>query len=306
MITTELESLIPSINDTRDYWFIRTDDGIYFETFYNEGYVGIGWNEISYSDLRNSSPGGTEVKEKIARINNYATDTTNGKKRITESYNKIIRFNDMKKGDVVLIPSNSSSRFAFGIINDNVTYEHIDSNCPYIKRRKVKWVKMLNSAQLDPKFFMIRLSRHAISDINKYAYLIDNITNDIYKKGEYCYYCFNVSTNNDISVKALTNFMSSIQKLCGDINIHFNLNEDVENISITLNLQSPGKIVLKLRNGLSYIILAAILTGCSTGNASVDSRINNYKMDPVNKTIIDSVDNIKADLEIASTIINND
>ena len=38
---------IPIIPDERKYWLVRTKSGIYFNDFYLNNYIAIGWDEIS-------------------------------------------------------------------------------------------------------------------------------------------------------------------------------------------------------------------------------------------------------------------
>lgn len=37
---------IPVIDNTKNYWMIRTKGGIYFNDFFLNDYVAIGWDEI--------------------------------------------------------------------------------------------------------------------------------------------------------------------------------------------------------------------------------------------------------------------
>jgi restriction system protein len=264
-----LEQLIKSIgevNSERNYWFIRTDRGNYYDTFLESGYIGIGWNYITVENLVKLEA--NSIKDKIAVAQKYNLDSSRGKGKATSVYNKLMRFNDLKAGDVVLIPSRDSYRLGFGIIEDEHIYTDPENRdiCPYHKRRKVKWIAQKRTIELDPIFYMIKQSRHAISSIDKYQNHIDNILNSLYIKHGYGHYVLDITTTDDINFNSLLSMVSGIQELLGEINSHFELNEDTSNSSIKLNLQSPGKIEFKLESGKTLIILAALLSFTSCGN----------------------------------------
>src|SRR5690606_34959765 len=129
---------------------------------------GIGWNEISLSDLRSRTV--FDVKERIAQTQGIDRNLKKGKSEITSIYNKLKKFDSLKKGDVVVIPSANSTRLAFGQIEDDRAYPDIEnvSTCPYHKRRRVKWLQVKHLSDLDPFFYEMKSNRHSISDINRY------------------------------------------------------------------------------------------------------------------------------------------
>jgi restriction system protein len=262
------ESLIASVKEIdleRNYWFVRTDSGLYFETYINNNFIGIGWNEITVHDLINLTA--NEAKAKLADVNNIDLSIAKGKSQVTSIYNKLQRFQNLKKNDVIVIPSSNSSRLAFGIITDNIIQSEAEqiNNCVYFKRRKVQWMEVKNIDDLDPVFYQIKVSRHAISNINSYSAYIDAVTEVLYRKNNYSYYVLDITAEHDINIRPLISLVDNLQHLLELINKEFNLNEDTDESSIKLNLQSPGKVIIKLEQGTSLIILAVVIaltTGC--------------------------------------------
>jgi restriction system protein len=263
------ENLVESITEIdskRDYWFVRTDSGIYFETYVENGFIAIGWNEITVQDLEIKTP--IEVKAKIAKAKNIDTTLARGKSQASSIYNKLKRFQGLKEGDLVIIPSSNSSRFAFGIIQDNNIYSDSEGklHCDHVKRRKISWIEVENVNDLDPIFYKIKNTRHAISSINSYDKYIDSVTEVIYKKDDYSFYVLDINTQQDINIKPLVSLVDNLQILLESINKEFSLNEDTDESSIKLNLQSPGKIIIKLKKGTSLILVAVVLAlsnGCA-------------------------------------------
>lgn len=300
------------LDNNRGYWFIRTDSGQYFETYINNNFIGIGWDFITVYDLVNS-PFGYEVKAKIAKNLGYDLNTKKGKSKATSVYNKLNKFRNLNKGDVVVIPSNSSSQLAFGIIDDNAIYVDQNKNfsCEYQKRRRVQWIEVKHMHKLDPKFFQITVSQHAISDIKKYENYIDNVTNSLYYKGDFGHFVLDIKTEGEINVNTFLDLVDSIQKLIKDINSNFDLNEDIDSSSIKLNLQSPGKIEFKLRNGRSLAILASILilTSCSSSSGHPTTLKEGdqqkiYEFVEIHKDSLQRLDRVLDELKIDKERIN--
>lgn len=268
MIFQDLVNHVNEMNIEKGYWFVRTDSGIYFDTFVKNNFIGIGWNQITIEDITHSTKAGNEVKSKIAATENIDIELSKGKGKATSIFNKLMRFNSLKKGDLVIIPSRNSSRYAFGVIQDSNIFSDIDNshNCEYYKRKSVKWLSVEHVDKLDPIFYQIKITRHAISDIRKYANYIDNVTNSLYFKAGFGHFVLDIKTQKGINVITLIELVKSIQSLSEIINNTYDLNEDIDQNSIKLNLQSPGLIEFKLPIGKTLTILAAVLIMASCDN----------------------------------------
>lgn len=256
----DLVNKVQVLNTEKDYWFVRTSSGLFFETFYNEDFIGIGWNEITYDDLKNKPD--HEVKSKIAKL--YKFDLTNkkGKRKTSGVYNKLISFLNLKKGDLIIIPSVGSSRLAFGEIEeDNIYIENNSTSiCQYRKRRKIKWLTVENTNSLNPIFYQIKKSRHSISSVNKYQSYIDSVTNNFFYKGDKTHLVVDIKTQKDINVIPLSDLLKEIHQLALSINNQLDLEEDINNASIKLNLQSPGKIEFIYPKGKALVLAITLLS----------------------------------------------
>ena len=116
---------------------MRTDDGRYFEEYTFNNYIAIGWNNISLYELRNSKYEDS-IRSKLLDSEKLDINDPNTKGKITGIINKLHAFDNLKKGDVILVPSKGSQRIAFGVIKSGVTIvkENVDS-CEYLKRKEV-------------------------------------------------------------------------------------------------------------------------------------------------------------------------
>lgn len=306
MIVEELVKKVENVSREINYWFVRTDYGEYFDTYYKNNFIGIGWNEISIEELKNTGLKGA-VKEKIGKIENLDYDKTSTKGTITAIYNKLVRFINLKKGDIVIIPSRKSSRYAFGIIEEDEAYSKFEdeNSCKHVKRKKVKWINIKSVKSLNPIFLQIKVSRHSISQINDYSEYIDNEINNIYLKDGNAHFVLDIKTQKDINVETLIELIKNIQLLSKEINTYFNLNENIEENSIRLNLQSPGNIEFKLPVGKTLVALSAILAIACGDNNNVQNNDELTNFAKAQSDTLERINNSMLELEVDRERINS-
>lgn len=270
-----INDFIPEINNKRKYWFVRTDSGHNFESFLKGKYIGIGWNDISLFDITNRSAGADQLKAKIAKSEKLDLKLSKGKGSATSIANKLIRFTDsLKKGDLIIIPSSSSSRIAFGEIKESKVY--IENNptdgCTYYKRKKVEWLDVKNLKELDPIFYQIIQSRHAISSIDKYDSYLDKNVKTFFKKGDNSHFIININTKKNIPVFTLFETWTELIRLSEEFANQENVEFDAKDIIAKINVQSPGDVELVV-NSVQTIVIIALVFGTITGiDFSIDSK----------------------------------
>jgi len=253
----DLYKTVKQVDTKINYWFVRTDKrGKYFDVFLKENFIGIGWNQITLDNILHEHY--DDVKAKISKTLNIDIRTSKGKAAVTGIYNKLKRFVTMKKGDVVIIPDLGSDTLAFGIIDDVKAYSKSDKECDFQKRRKVKWIEKLEMKSLDPVFYQVKTTRHAISSVKIFEDYIDRSMRNLYIKDDYCHFIIDIAKKGKINTSDFIDFVASLQQLLKVINRDFQLNESPEESSIKTNVQSPGIVELTLR-GKSMIIMATLL-----------------------------------------------
>lgn len=260
---------IKEVSSEIDYWFFRTDSGANFETYLNNDFIAIGWNYVTLHDLSVLTE--AEIKEKLYR--NLAQqfpehDETSIRRKATDAYNKMIKFNQLRENDIIVIPSDSSNKLAFGkITSTNVYSEPSGKNaCDYMKRREVKWLtEGLPIDTLDPIFYKIRKTQHTITKIEEEnQYYIDSILYNVYQKKGRSHFVIKIGTTDPINLEALAGLLTSLYQIMNIVNHEFELNEAIEESSIRLNLQSPGLLNMSAGKALIYAALLLGATGCST------------------------------------------
>lgn len=273
--SSKFESIIPEIDKNRNYWFVRTDSGQNFDSYLEGKYIGIGWNNITLADIKSRSHSGDNLKLKIAKDQKLDITLSKGKGTVTAIANKLIRFSEgLKKGDLIIMPSYGSSRIAFGEIkNSSVYIENIPKDdCTYYKRKAVNWMEVKNLNELDPIFYSIIQSRHAISKIDKYASYLDKNVRTIYKKGDAAHFIIDVNSRKDIPIFTLFNTWTDLIKLSAEFAEKEGLEYDTDSITAKINVQSPGDVEI-IVNSVQTIALTAMVFGAVCGiDFSIDSQ----------------------------------
>jgi predicted Mrr-cat superfamily restriction endonuclease len=286
----ELLDNIEKIDTDRGYWFVRTDTGLNFETFVENKFIGIGWNEITTEDILTKTP--IEVKDKIAKAYDLDLSTTKGKQNNTQIYNKLMKFAELKKGDLIVIPSRGGEQLAFGEIADSQIYNDVTpiNNCDYVKRRRVRWMVEKNIDDLDPTYYKIKKPVQTIFDIKEYQPYLDKITETLYKRNDYVHYILDLRTKHDIDLNLLVELMESINELISRINETFGFGEEELQISVKLNLQSPGSVEFIRQIGRTLIILGFALSSCTSGKETGNKEVDTFVK--VNKPLLDQTDKV--------------
>lgn len=261
---------ITNIPVNRKYWLIRTEGGEWFEEFSNKEYISIGWNEVSDEKYCQS----VNKDEAIRILEEMYPD----KAQHTHTLNTIKRFyNEIKIGDIVMIPSEGSQTINFGEVTSNVeiiqpTDTQLDEGaCPHIKRRNVKWIKKISKDKLDLKLFKMLQSRHTISNANDYSNEIDSSLYDMYVKGNKTYMSIFVNKESNLSayyLRTLTNLPWILEKFINDFDY------DLKELESTIYIKSPGKqeIIAKGKKGAKYILWSSIIMTILFGG-SVETKV---------------------------------
>ncbi len=246
--------------ENNNYWFVRTNGGAYFETFLKNNFIGIGWNDISLAEI--TLPKLEDAtKRKIAKLEGIPENDPNGKKAISTIFNKLKNFKNLKKGDIIIIPNIKSQKFAFGIVADHTVYiEKKTLDCDFEKRRAIKWIKTKDLRAMDSYIYKLRVPRQAITNVKRFSDSIDSDINTLFVKNNESHFVIEVSKVGDVNFTALTDLLINTKIKIQDLNQKLGLGEDLNQISVKLNLQSPGKIEFKMPNGKVLLLYGLMLT----------------------------------------------
>lgn len=264
--------------EDRNYWFIRTRRGTYYEDFKNEGFVGIEWDKVSDKSFISSA---NEDDLKVEVVKNYPDMDRPG-----YIAKQIIKFaNDIKKGDIVLIPNEHSEWISFGeILEDDMYileneeedflallddfYDQSSNNeeRPILKkRRKVKWLYDIKRINLDPYLYGIIYAHNAIVDANPYSLFIDRTLSQFYVKGKKAYFTYKVTKKKNIPYGDILTFLNSNYNLINFINKYSSsIKIDPQELVLKINVQSKGPVQFK--GAMKNILIFGLIIGALFGN----------------------------------------
>ena len=168
----KLQSILFNMNSDRNYWFIRTMSGMFYDEFYQENYVAIGHDGILMKDLQDLSDKEGDAREQLKlKLTEKEPEQTPAQR--AKAAGQILKFyRKVKIGDVVVIPSSNSYKFAIGKFVGEM-YEdssvHVDGSCPFAKRRPVKWLTEIGRYQFDPNLLLCLGNQQTMSSINSHS-----------------------------------------------------------------------------------------------------------------------------------------
>ncbi|CAM4086931.1 hypothetical protein FLBR109950_15640 [Flavobacterium branchiophilum] len=308
---SNLISKIDNISSEKNYWLIRTEAGNHFESFNSFNFIALGYEEITYKivkDIKEKSASDldfkNQLKEYVAKI---YPDKQQG--LIT---NQILRFIfEVKRGDIVVIPSENSDYISMGEIADTnilVQSESIfnSTNCDYTKRKSVKWIKTFTRKNLDPYLYKTFQAHQAINNISSYANIIERSLGDFYKIGDEVNLVLNVNQESNIKATDLLFFGSDLLKLVDGFIKEYDLDFDIKDIDVKININSKGKLQFLSKSGKNLLLLGIVVIGLNGGGLKVDRP--GFKLDlstdGLIKTISDYLDR-QQDREMKVRLMNS-
>lgn len=257
-VIKQLESFcIPEISETVNFWMIRSKSGYFYHEYIKEGFIALGWNFIDQS---------TAINSETLEILKDGIKDRYGDKRPMYAINKCNKFIvDMKEGDYVIIPDMGSTKVAICIVGEyyekevdykkeieiihkieNREFEINQIECPYKKRRKIQVLLEVSTKRIGHNILKALTSYHGLSDMKDYAYDILNCVYDCYSYNGDVVFSLNVGKGEPIRPREVAKLMYGITGFFGSV-------VDEEILSTSLNLNSPGKVVIFLKKGFSSL-----------------------------------------------------
>ncbi|MCD5076665.1 hypothetical protein [Enterococcus gallinarum] len=230
------------------YWVVRANGGEYYQDFLENNFIAIGDDKITKKNLdeKKKQDGFHDLDSiEILKVI-YGEKYPDLKPQSHTLYSKRL-YNfmfEMKKGDIIIVPSKSSNFFLIGVIDSDmfdgvsVVDDSEDTEikpCPFIKRRKVTWIKEIGRASLPQKMFWVLSAHQTIFNVTEFSREINSLLSFIVKYGdEVTASCF-VSTNEGVTIKDWHELTSVLIETTGN---------DSDEIDMKIDVQSPGDIAV--------------------------------------------------------------
>lgn len=265
MTLQEILDNLPKVKENRNYWFVRTSGGDYYDSFVKGNYIAVGWNTITLEDISKSrtedNTGFEILKENIKQ--KYPDETRPG-----HCASQLLKFAyGIKKNDIILIPSVNSEEISLGEVVQTDSFNEFETkfDCPYIKRKRIKWLNTISRTDLDPNLYRLMYSHHTISEADIYAEHIDKEISSFYIKGDRAHMVLGVQTAEQVKAKDLFQLgllpLDIFDEFCADQNLEYNSDD----FNVKLDVQSPGFIEI---SGLAIggiVLLGIIIVAIAGG-----------------------------------------
>jgi hypothetical protein len=287
-------NFIPSVNPERNYWLVRTSAGSNYADFISGNYIAIGWNEVTAFDLHQIKMNPTDkilyesIRDKVVSENKtddeeYSKGTQSYQSR---SMGQLLKFvYEIKKGDIVVIPSYNSDSLSFGevlstpLISINSS-KNINENCTYEKRKRVKWLKKgVSRNSLESNLYKFIFAHQTVNNITEYSDFINNFLFDFYQVDGNYSLVLRVRSDAKIGAFAMNQFYSDLVGFINENSDAEEMQKSENSLSVKFDLQSPGIIVFVGIAAFAVAFLSiAVLTILAGGE-------NNIEIDPETKKL---------------------
>ncbi|MBM4762693.1 hypothetical protein [Bacillus sp. B15-48] len=254
------------------YWLVRADGGKYYDDFLLNNFIAVSDNEITLDMINNldedSIAGKTIEHYKSLYKEKHKMWTP---QQIAQAAGRTHKFVDgMKEGDLVLVPAKRSSNFLIGVVISDV-YEisenelslklevHYSIN-PYLKRRKVQWLKEVKREEISEKLYWILSAHQTIFDLSEEKDKINQLLAPIYIQDNICHGTIKLSKKEGLNSNEWFDLYSIIKTQSDSTD---------DEIIIKSNVQSPGVIELLSNNAGLVITTTILLSGLFGGEIKV-------------------------------------
>lgn len=292
----EIDYNIPVIDSDKQYWFIRTYSGAIFEDYYNDGYVGLGMNNVPQRLIKQASP---EDPTTMTALRNFIHGNTSHKSKpsASKAANDLISFeHEMKIGDMVIVPSKHSAQLAIGIVESDVylventgtfTFRNQPERYPE-KRRRIKWQRVIRRSDLNGDLRGLISSWYGITNANRYRDIFESTVDSLYVRNDHAYFTIKIDQDEDINAFVLSRFLDGLTyfytEFCKESGIEVN-----EDFTIKIKLQSKGSVALKAAVIGGVVGIAGLIVLSS--NMDVKLNIGNVKVEGKSDGFLKSLSN---------------
>lgn len=267
------------ISNRQRFWFIRTDGGRLYSLFKNEGLIAIDYNEISLDEIfeylkKNKLE--TLIKRRYPKEKRPGFKTSQIKRFFIE----------MRPGDLVVIPSASSSNLSIGRVDEGEVFEkqlyltRRDGSKTtvkgYKKCRRVEWLSHKPRTFVNPKLLSVIYSHQTIVELDKYAQYVSNLIYDFYKLNDHYHLVLPIKSSEIHAIDlfdGIGQVLKVIQNIANDEGQNLNFRE----IKTGINVNSPGVVEFAAYTGVLLVALGSAIIFLNGGklkykNFSLESK----------------------------------
>lgn len=308
---------IENFNENINFWLVRTNGGRFYDEYKENGFIALGWNYVDSNNIN-------EDNEDEIKLIKEQLEILYDKKSGSTIFNKCIRFiNEMKVGDIVMVPSGENEEIFFARVGE---YYETDADygkeieilkrinakedfgitlkCPYKKRRYIKIIKVVKGTRLNPNLFRALTSSHGISNINKYSDFVLSSIYNLYVRDNKLNMVVNIEQSAGIDGYDFSSIIYNICKMA-------KLSDQSVKVITQANVNSPGDLINIIEtannifdfikaNWIGILFVYGALCGVKIGPIDIPSFI-----EFIFKRIKDKKEIEREDAEIKGVLLNN-
>ena len=275
-----LERLAENVNlqPDRDYWMVRTSNGDYYTPFLRCGIVALQMPYITndyISGLYNNNADNVALQTIHNHLQSIVANSQHPLRslasellespivvgtRAKQLFNFCFK---MKAGDMVLIPDEGASYISIGILLEDypVVNENITLTYPVV--RKVKWVNQIPKNRLESGLYRALGAHQALANISKYSEYLERNYGSCFMINDACHYVLAINSEQ-VSADQFFGMGDTLMKTLKKLSEQYDLGVSTEDIHLSMNLNSPGKVDFIANKTIAFLIMA-LLTACSNG-----------------------------------------
>lgn len=270
---------VVDLKPQRDYWMVRTSNGDHYTPFLQRGVVALQMPYITNDyilELRNNNADNIALQTIQSHMQSIVENPQHPMRgvagellespivvgtRVKQLFNFCFK---MKAGDMVLIPDEGASYISIGILSDDypVLGEEITNIYPVV--RKVRWVNQIPKNRLEPGLYRALGAHQALANISKYSEYLERNYGSCFMIGDACHYVLAINSEQ-VPADQFFGMGDTLIKTLKKLSEQYNLGVNTEDIHLSMNLNSPGKVDF-IANPIIALLIMALLTACSNGN----------------------------------------
>lgn len=282
-----LDEMVGSVDLTphHNYWMIRSDGGKSYEPFLLHQLVALRMPYVTQSYATSVSnmemPAKMALDEIKAHLKNLTTSSDMIiREKAKELQNQTVRSNRasqlytfskvIQQGDIILLPSEGTSYVSIGIAKDNGLIIDDYINKTYPLSRRVEWLNQIPRFRLDPGLYRALSAHQAIYNLSDYEEFIERSISSCFVKDDVCNYVLTLNSS-DINAEKFFDLGSDVIKMLRYLNDEYQLGIDPGEINLSMNLNSPGKVVFKSKAIAIAFLIMGIFSACSDGRVDYEN-----------------------------------
>lgn len=276
-----LESLAENVNlqPERDYWMVRTSNGDHYVPFLQRGVVALQLPYITndfISGLRNNNADNVALQAIQSHMRSIVENPQHPLYGVagelleapivlgTRAKQLFSFCFKMKSGDMVLIPDEGASYISIGIILEDYPVLEEDITQTYPVVRRVRWVNQIPKNRLEPGLYRALGAHQALANISKYSEYLERNYGSCFMIGDACHYVLAINSE-EVSADQFFGMGDTLMKTLKKLSEQYDLGVNTEDIHLSMNLNSPGKVDF-IANKTIALLIMSLLTACSNGN----------------------------------------